>query len=258
MAESLEEFLDYKGEIYSAHREMPDLSTFISNRFKTGTERFQALDLKKVFTVEHRAHHFDHIFDSKSAVVGDSHALSAYHPNHMMFRNDGMTLYGMAQRGLKHLIPADMESLVLYFGSIDVRHHLLRHSNVGREAESLMFKYERRIKEYGINDITLVHLLPVEHEERKIPKTGYYKGTPFYGTRQQRLDLVRGINLSLSEMAEKNGWRVHEWPKEWYSLPGDQFAKMFMESGSSVHLARSAYIYDFDTNEVNNWRAKIK
>ena len=37
---------------------------------------------------------------------------------------------------------------------------------------------EDLLLEYPIKQITLVHVLPIENESRRVPKSGWFKGSP--------------------------------------------------------------------------------
>ena len=45
---------------------------------------------------------------------------------------------------------------------------------------------------------------PIEFEGRKLPKTGYYKGQPFYGTRYERVMMLERILEETMDMVSMN------------------------------------------------------
>lgn len=116
--------------------------------------------------------------------------------------------------------------------------------------KDLLEKYEVELKSLN-KKIELVTVLPIESEERKIPKSGFFKGTPFFGSREQRQELVKQFNDTLREMAVRNSWTIFEWPEIWYTMDGVQFMSNYMERPRSVHLARKFYRWDLVNNCEN-------
>jgi hypothetical protein len=79
--------------------------------------------------------------------------------------------------------------------------------------------------------------VPVEFEERRIPKSGFYKKEPFYGSWQERHDLT---NRFIDELHKQAGSVVMP-PEEWYTMNPETYAKTYMEHGSSFHIAPPFY-----------------
>ena len=79
--------------------------------------------------------------------------------------------------------------------------------------------------------------VPVEWEGRKIPKTGYFKKTPFFGSMEERRAVTEQF---ISELYKQSG-KVVQAPEEWYTMDGEQYAKTYMEFGSSFHIAPPFY-----------------
>jgi len=63
---------------------------------------------------------------SNKLILGDSHTVSVYRPGYAINRNDGKTLNGFLNIGLKNYITSNIEELVFYAGNIDVRFHINR------------------------------------------------------------------------------------------------------------------------------------
>lgn len=216
-------------------------------------------------------------------VIGDSHSGSVYRPPAMILRKDGRTLSGILKKTVKREIAEfgstlstdkwckeayfgvdprfqpgegfklqDIESLTCYWGSIDVRHHLCREANPLQATRDLLKRYEQELLTLDGRPIELVQLLPIEDESRVIPKTGYYEDAPFYGTRQQRMEVLRVFNDELAELAERHpGWTLYRWPKHWYEVDGVEFMNTYMERPRSVHLAYKYYRWDLVRDEPN-------
>lgn len=169
--------------------------------------------------------------------VGDSHSIAFAGKMNRIYRNDGTTLFGSLKKGLNQLmrdtIPTGQVTFSL--GSIDIRHHILRHENFS--LEDTIREYVRQGDEICA-DALYAAPVPVEFEERRLPKTGFYKKTPFYGSLQQRKDLTaRFIEVLIKE---SNG-RIVMPPEDWYTMDPEKYAKTYMEHGSSVHIAPPFY-----------------
>ena len=78
---------------------------------------------------------------------------------------------------------------------------------------------------------------PIEFEGRKLPKTGYYKGHPFAGTRYERVMMLQRIEETM-DMVSMN--KVM-WPEEWKCMDPELYAKEKMENMSSVHISPECY-----------------
>ena len=184
--------------------------------------------------------------DYASVTLGDSHSIAFSGVNHSVLRNDGKTLHGALKVGLESLlrgcVPTD--SIYLSFGSIDIRHHLLRHDTGA--VDDLVKEYVKQGTELEAKyDVPVYYAypVPVEYEERRIPKTGYYKKSPFYGTQQQRAELTkRFIDL----LEDESGNMTIDPPAEWYTMDPKKYAETFMELGGSFHIAPPFYYR-------NNW-----
>lgn len=172
--------------------------------------------------------------------VGDSHTPAFSRDTDIVLRENGKTLYGTLKRGLatefRGLKP--FGNVTFCYGSIDVRHHILRHERFN--LDDMLDEYVRQAvmiqRQYGC-DISFTAPVPVEYEERRLPKTGYFKGTPFFGSRQDRLDLTYRIIEGLN----KRKVNLIMPPEEWYKMDGEKYAKTYMENSSSVHISPQYY-----------------
>jgi hypothetical protein len=180
-------------------------------------------------------------------IIGDSHSLAFSIPGERVLKNDGATLYGMLQSDFtpwfRGINLDTVSELTLSFGSIDIRHHLMRPDSVS--LSDILVKYVKRIQQLestlGI-PVTACAPVPIEFEGRRLPKTGYYKGTPFFGTLEQRKELTNRF----IELLSYNDIKMRMPPLEWYSMNPEEYAKTHMEFGSSVHIAPTHYAR-------NNW-----
>jgi len=175
---------------------------------------------------------------TRKLVRGDSHSLSVWRPGFGLDRTDGKTLHGFLKNAdsLVEEWNSKYDEVVLYFGNIDLRFHLMRQENPKAAVGELFRRYVEFAKK--LNSATLVNLLPVEHESRKLPGTGLYLKQPYFGTRQERADLRDTANRILNN----SGLKTLQWPDQWIDEDG---MKMFeyMEAKQSVHLKPKYYMF---------------
>jgi hypothetical protein len=250
-AARMQRLIDFKGEVYCLNRQMPDIGAFAKSRMNSCTDLWKSLDVDLLTLKSQQTQTIDLTLNSDTFVLGDSHSISAYVPGANISRNDGKTLFGILKEGMSNYIPKGTKHLITYFGNIDVRHHLCRQPDPVKATEDLVKNYVEHLKSLEIPKISAVKLLPIEHEERRIPKTGFYKGTPFYGSLEKRLEICQIFNKKLSIYLSEAGYGFIKWPNEWYQLSPKDYADMHMESPGSVHLSRKYYQYDFETGERN-------
>lgn len=192
-------------------------------------------------------------------VIGDSHALSQYMPGSGIMRHDFKTLHGALEKGLYDFLPpnitkGEFDTFTWYFGNIDIRHHLMRQENPQHAAVELVDAYVREVEQVrsqlgGHHEI--VAWLPIEDESRKIPSTGFYKGKPFFGTRQER-SYLREMMMSVLHQAQQTGRidSVYEWPA-WFCDNDGKLKFEVMEKPQSVHLA-----WYYRREVLDNWPGK--
>ena len=175
---------------------------------------------------------------TRKLVRGDSHSLSVWRPGFGLDRTDGKTLHGFLKDAdsLVEEWNSKYDEVVLYLGNIDLRFHLMRQENPKAAVGDLFRRYIEFAKK--LNNTTLVNLLPVEHESRKLPGTGLYLKQPYFGTRQERADLRDTANRIMNN----SGLKTLQWPDEWIDEDG---MKMFeyMEPKQSVHLKPKYYMF---------------
>jgi len=250
-AARIQRLLDYGGDVYCLNREMPNVGGFVESRLKSCSDNWKALDINRLGNICETIKTVDTSTDSKTFILGDSHSVSVFMPGANISRNDGKTLFGILKDGMETYIPEGTEHLITYFGNIDIRHHLCRQSNPLDSVKTLVADYFEHLKALNINRIDVVKLLPIEFEGRRIPKTGWYKDSPFAGTQVERTQLMEVFNSEVDRLAEAYGFGVISWPSDWYDTHPELFAKKYMEKPGSVHLSREFYQYSFTTNEKN-------
>lgn len=249
--------------LYSLHHDMPAVNELIEKRLKTGSDLFKTLETRidEAKEICSQIPRVDHIKKTDKLCFGDSHSFSQYTPGYMCSRNDGLTLFGTVKRGLSEYVYPWTKELRIYLGNIDIRHHLMRQQDPHAALQKLMQNYEAtllQIQESGIEHIEIVEALPIENESRPLPKTGYYKGTPFAGSWEERTDLVKTFNWYVNEIAERNGWQSYSHPQV-YLNPIGELDFGVMEKPKSVHIARKYYRWDLINNVPNlNLEGKVQ
>lgn len=238
--------------MYSLHHDMPCVGTLIEKRLKTGSDLFKTLevqieDAKAICASIPRV---DKIQNTTSLCFGDSHSFSQYTPGYMTDRHDGLTLFGTLRRGIRSYVPENIEALRIYLGNIDIRHHLMRQDNPAKSLKEMVSNYEQQLIDLEIDDIEVIQALPIENESRPLPKTGYYKGTPFAGSWAERTELVKEFNKLVEAMCERNGWSTWQHPTVFLNSFGELTFDV-MEKPKSVHIAREYYRWDLAKDEPN-------
>jgi len=174
---------------------------------------------------------------------GDSHTPAFAPKGSAVSKLDGRTLYGVLKNNLLDEIEVtdNIKGLTLSLGHIDVRHHLCRPESISAEELcDLYLKACRKLRDRLRPSvcIEIAAPIPIEHEGRKIPKTGYFKKTPFFGSREERQRKTLHIMSLLKAQTE---FPVISPPGNRYSMDGEEYAKEYMELGGSVHMAPPYY-----------------
>lgn len=255
LAERAKRIENYEGQIVSLDRPCPMLGTLLKSRLKDWSpECFKSIDFWVIDNKCAKATTIAQRHSGKSSLVlGDSHSLSAWDPESAICRLDGQTLHAAIKRGFDTWIEdynsfAKLERLRTYFGNIDIRHHICRMfegQEQKRAAAALCLAYIKELKrmqdKYGV-DIEVVSLLPIENISRKLPKTGYYKGQPYWGSWQERTDVVNIFNDLLEQYCKILGFSFIKWHKL-TNLVGELDFEC-MEKPRSVHLSPRFYLWD--------------
>lgn len=223
--------------IVSLDWDMPDYGAMLKKRIGTNTtceeitEKWCDMVSKRISTIQSLKHKD---LETDGITLGDSHTIAFSGVGDRVYRSDGKTLFGTLRKGFTDDL-GGVSRLTLCHGSIDIRHHILRHDD---------FNLRETIKEYVkqgnelADDVWYAAPVPVEYEERRIPKSGFYKKTPFYGSWKERWDLT---NQFIEILHDESKGKVVIPPKEWYSMDPEKYAKTYMEHGSSFHIAPPYY-----------------
>lgn len=257
----LQEISAFQGSLFSWRNALPDISVLESRRTNTSTtESFKSAPasfLGDISRVLSRTQVFDHAYRTDRLLIGDSHTPSVWTPEYMIERRDGRTLKGMlenrtihkyvrkfseAGRGINHLM--------VHCSSIDIRHHLMRTTRPEWEVISMSTELIEQIDEFGFLSVELVDSMGIEDESRELPKTGYFRGTPFYGTRQERnhlREIFNSTNAAIAQRFERGNWSTLQFPKYFFDESGALRFEV-MEKPGSVHLSPEHYRWNLEIN----------
>lgn len=193
-------------------------------------------------------------FVKDEIVIGDSHSLSIAPKGVAVIRLDAKTLHG-ALKGdfINNLIPERVKKVTLMFGSIDIRHHLLRFDEPYEAADKLLKKYKEKIKELSkLYQIEIHTPVPVEYEERKMASTSQYKKTNFYGSIKERQDLTKYFIQEMNKFS--SDCRVLNYPTWWYELDPKIYAEKIMERPRGLHVGYTHYrLNNYGEIVIDEW-----
>lgn len=175
---------------------------------------------------------------TRKLVRGDSHSLSVWKPGYGLDRTDGKTLFGFLKDAdtLIDKWNEKYDETVTYFSNIDIRFHLMRQDNPEQATKDLFNRYIDFSSK--LNNNTIVEPLPIEHESRKLPGTGLYKGQKYFGTREERM-YIRQIAI---DVIRQSGQKYLSWPSEWIDSDGTKMLEV-LEPKQSVHLRPRYYMF---------------
>lgn len=250
----LEQIKEFKGSIFSWRHDLPSVCVLEGRRTNVSTcEAFKATAesfLGSVQEVLSRAETFQHAYQTSSLLIGDSHTPSVWTPDFMIERRDGRTLRGMIDNDTvkKYLENKMIGTLHVHASSIDIRHHIGRLPDPEIAAANLVTELVTKIHEVFNGDVILNNTMPIEDESRELPKTGYFKGTPFYGSWEQRDLYARIFNSVVHDFTTGcPGWSEVAFPK--YFVEDNKLKFEVMERPQSVHLSPEHYRWNLDLNE---------
>lgn len=262
----LAEILEFKGQLFSWKNQLPNVFEALKSRssnsstceeFKRQTPEF----LRDVQSKLEGTKVFKHAYRTHKLLISDSHGPSVWTPEYMIEREDGRTLYGALKNNIIEnlLTTYRPDEVMIHMSNIDVRHHLCRQLDPEQSAwqmlndlGQLMFSF----KNVGlVQNVTLVQTVGIEDESRELPKTGYYKGTPFYGDWNRRFMIRDYMNSKMHELCylcnkpKLFEWKLVEYPNYFF----DKTHKLrfdVMEKPGSVHTSPEHYRWNLEKNEL--------
>ena len=176
--------------------------------------------------------------DTDWLTIGDSHTAAFAPEGSMVIKTNGLTLNGMIKNNFQyvrdHMAKCNnLQGITLVFGNIDLRHHICR---LGIDYRDMWIEFKRFGDSLQI-PVEYAVPWPIEFEGRKLPKTGYYKGQPFWGSYYDRSQALAGI-IETMDMISMNKIM---YPNEWLMMNPEVYAKEKMEGTSSVHISPECY-----------------
>ena len=229
-------FSQFKGKIKSIAIDFPPYHEWIKDKLdkakKDPQPEWADVDLDNLERMFNEAETVVHPNPTNKLVIGDSHSICMYRPGWTVNSVPFKTLNGALNDGLKTFIPeGNFNEIELYFGNIDIRHHIVR---LDIDVKELADRYIEQAKELNAK---IYELLPIENESRKLPQSGYYKGKPFWGTWQERNDARNAFNDYIDSK-----YGIIRWTDKLLNAQGElDFA--CMEKPKSIHLSREHYPY---------------
>jgi hypothetical protein len=239
--DNLIRYSQFKGRVYSLWIDHPKYSEMLEPRMKGEIHPDWAkVDWENLKRIENTAKTIKQIRPTNRVVTGDSHAICMYRPDWFVNSVPFKTLHGALKQGLQSFIQPHHEIAEFYFGNIDVRHHLMRQSNPEDATRDLVKRYYEQLSQLDLAKVSVYELLPIENESRALPKTGYYKGTPFYGDWASRETLRLIFKDEMKKQCAQGSVNFIEWVDY---LKNDKGELDFehMEKPKSVHLSRNSY-----------------
>ena len=240
----------FKGEIYSLAYDFPNYHKMLSRKFELNKDidsilpDFKNVDFGNLLSMQKRSVTLNPFNPNWTGyVVGDSHAICMYRRGYNVKSIPFKTLHGILKEGLDQFVIPNLSHIEFYFGNIDVRHHLCRQDDTKSAIRTLVGNYVEQVKALPVERKTIYELLPIENESRKIPKSGWYKETPFYGSWHQRNDARLFFKEYAMNLTTNTDIEFREWiPKSFYNAAGELSFDV-MEKPGSVHLSREYYPY---------------
>lgn len=257
----------FTGKLFSWKHHLPDVSILESRRLNQSTcESFKqtpAEFLGDVSRVLSNTMVFQHTYKTNNLLIGDSHTPSVWTPEFMIERQDGRTLYGaLKDKTINRLVKSfdhEINTVQIHMSSIDIRHHLCRQPRPDESLVNMLNELGRDITDLRnqnkIKNVVFTQTMGIEDESRELPKTGFYKGTPFYGSWHDRNELRLLFNAKIKEVVFMHNrpdlfeWTVVEFPFYFFDKEG-KLGFHVMEKPGSVHLSPEFYRWDLDKNEL--------
>jgi hypothetical protein len=233
--------IDKTKKVYSLWIDHPKYSEMLEPRLNGEIHPdWHKVDWENLKYIENNAITIREIEIVNRAVAGDSHAICMYRPGWFVNSVPFKTLHGALREGLQTFIQPHHEIAEFYFGNIDVRHHLCRQPDLEMATRDLANRYYTQLSQLDLAKVYAYELLPIEHESRVLPKTGYYKGTPFYGSWEDRNRCRLIFKDEMRKLCAQGSVNFIEWVDPLLNDRGELDFEC-MEKPKSVHLSRNSY-----------------
>jgi len=245
-------FSKFKGKVYSLAIDFPPYHEMIQERIDKAKEKggeiqdeWLDVDVANLKRMYETAETIKWVERTRNLVIGDSHSICMYRPGWMINSVPFKTLNGALNDGLVTYIESvgepdiDFDTVECYFGNIDIRHHLCRVEGDRLEnTRALADRYIEAVESLPVKNVAIYELLPIEDESRKLPKSGYYKDKPFWGSWEERNE-CRLVFREQLEMRATHA-KIIRWVDGLTNKNG-QLDFDYMEKPQSIHLSRESY-----------------
>jgi len=241
-------FSKFKGKVYSLAIDFPPYHEMIQERIDKAKEKgneiqpeWLEVDIHNLKRMYETAETIKHPKMTNKLIIGDSHSICMYRPGWTVNSVPFKTLNGALNDDLLTYLDGfgDITELECYFGNIDIRHHLCRiEGDYLENTIALAERYITIVEALPIEKVSIYELLPIEDISRKLPKSGYYKDKPFWGTWEQR----NQARLKFREVLESKAkhTKIIRWVDKLTNKAG-QLDFDYMEKPQSIHLSRQYY-----------------
>lgn len=247
---------NFEGDLFSWKHELPDLTILSSRRSNASTcQAFKDSDVNFLHYVQSNLKEckvFDHAYRTDRLLIGDSHTPSVWDVSYMIERRDGRTLEGMVRNEtVKRYVElfkesgVEIKNILVHCSSIDVRHHACRSAVPQTYILTLAQNLITQLQALNI-PFNIVETMGIEDESRELPKTGYYKGTPFAGSWELRNGVRQAFNGSLNLWL--NGNQI-KFPEYFFDESG-KLKFDVMEKPQSIHLSPEHYRTNLETGKL--------
>ncbi len=259
--ERIQDLLSIRGQVFSRQHSVPCLREVIQSRLGkastfAGFGDLTEEQLAQLHSVTFEAAVFDHVAKKDHLLFGDSHTPGVWTPDMVIERRDGRTLAGALEHGTIGKKFEGYTDITVHISSIDIRHHIARSENPGDDLVKLVLELEKQLIQTGARTKTICHTMGIENESRKLPKTGFFKGTAFYGDWYKRQFLRDLFNKAVNGVASRNGWNVIAYP-DYFFNEKDELDFTAMETPKSVHISPAHYRWNVDFNQLR-WGASAE
>lgn len=213
---------------------------------------------------------FEHPVLTDRLLVSDSHGPAVWTPDYMIDRVDGRTLHGLLRSDLLVDLARNswLRGIAVQASSIDIRHHLMRRPDPKQAVMDLAERLVQQLEEWGDREVRVHATMGIEHPSRRMSTSGFYNGTPFHGSWEERNDLRNWFNVAMSNACATarsfgKDWQFIDYPRDFFYTEKDEevasgdhrvgeLRQSIMEPTRGVHVSPEHYRWNLD-NDESRW-----